>query len=429
MNSSIPENKTHEATEPARMAVLDAGTTSTLRDAPLGDSWKIGDQLPKGKEQHAAVYLVLDKSDMPVEGLEAHAFTLGNTQPKIRKHRLRCIKRMTHRTKLEVRIQDTVIIVISASPTICVHYSEQNETIDGRRIAQNGRKSNREAATKMPYEQESARIRQRERRQAKRSRKVEQQPGTADSVQKRTKPTTLDDKHAGYTAFLTLFWVLYTEEGTMKRGVPHEHLKFGKETGSDSLYKSLLQLPVSLYEALEKYLKETIKIEWHLDKKSYLRAKQGERISLQRQLARLPSAQKYHHDKLATLNREQDQYQKSSAEWRQIESGPKMEAALQCQIVAHTEKVLHRILASREAEIKHIKQRWSQNLDELDSERLSEQRKRLASQMARYEEWTQTAFLVSYTRAKLLRQLEEVKIALTAFAYFPSATYNVPRGA
>lgn len=79
VNSSFPDNSTHEAAEPARMAVPDAGTTSTLRDVPLGDSWKIGDQLPKGNEKYATVYLVLDKSDLPVEGLKAHAFALDNT--------------------------------------------------------------------------------------------------------------------------------------------------------------------------------------------------------------------------------------------------------------------------------------------------------------------------------------------------------------
>ncbi|KAH8753610.1 hypothetical protein F5883DRAFT_574694 [Diaporthe sp. PMI_573] len=414
-NSSSSEVITHETAAPATMAFIDAGTTPALRGVPLNDCWKIRDQLPTDKQKHATVYLVLDKAGLPVENLEAHAFALDGTQPKVRKHRLRCIKRMTTRTKLEIRVRDVAIIVISTSPSTDSETSEKDEMIDGPMARGNGLKSDRKAAKKTPYKQQSARIRQRERRKARRSESVEQHPNTAYSKHNGTRTAYWDDIQTGYMAFLNLYWIILTEEVT--RGEVFPFNWYIKLTGSESLYRTLVNLPDAFFEALEEYFKETFKLDWPSDMESYLKGQQGAMISLKRQLARLPSAEKYHHDKLGTLNREQMQYQKDSEKWQQIEFGPKVEAVLQCQIVAQARTVLPQIVEFRKAHIKDIKLRCWQAFYELASAEMQEERERIMRSMAQYEAWAQTVSpqVVFRSHAKLLMHLEEAMIELTGF--------------
>lgn len=392
-SSYSPENTMHDTAAPVTTTVPDAGITSTLRGVTLNDCWRIGEQLPTSEKKHATVYLVLDTSNLPVDGLEAHAFTLDVAQPKIRKHRLRCIKRMTPRTKLEVKVQDTVIIIISTLSAADNQSSEKTAAIDRPVVMENSPKAHRKAAAKTPHEQESARIRQRERRKARRSKKGEQHPDTPESEEKRTERTNLDgDKDL--LVFLTALYMLYDETGTKKKEISTAHRELFSR---------------SVYESFERYLKHTtIEFESPADMKSYLIAIREEKDSMQRQLAKLPGAEKYHHDKLVTLEQEQAQYQKNSDKWQQIQAEPKGEAAFQCKLVAHAKTALPRLVASKKSRIRSIERKRSQAVKKLEHAEL-------VRGTAWYVELIDVIFPMSHARDDNLRRWEEAKTRLAAF--------------
>lgn len=415
MASSIIEN-THQATALATIAVPDAGTMLCLQNIELNDHWRIGELIPRDKEKHATVYIVLDiETGLPTENLEAHVFVLDHKQPKLRKHRLRCINRMKHRTKLEFRVEDLVIIVISTLQATDCGASEKDgperslPAGDGSPETEDGSKSNQNLEGKTPYKRESARIRQRERRKAKRSGKVrEQHSETADGEQESTQTmehTNLDDEETDFTAFLILLSVLYDATGTMRKEIPQQHADFIKTMGSDALH-----------ESLTKFLKQSpVKLESPADMESYLKAKRGEMISLRRQLARVSSAEKYHHDKLGRIDREQAQHQKHSEKWQEIEEGSKAEADFQLQTVIHAKTVLPRILSSQKNHVRSMERKRARAIGKLASMKLSEHRERLVHNVAQYEKWASTVFPLSHAREDLLRWLEEAMSELAAF--------------
>lgn len=264
-NSSFSETITHATATPAAMAVPNAGTIHALRGFPLNDCWKIGDQLPTVKQNGATVYLVHDKGDLPVEGLEAHAFVLDGTQPKIRKHRLRCVKRMAHRTRMAVKVQDVFIIVIATRLEAEIQASEKHKMIDMTVAMHNSPKTDGKVAAKTTYNQESARIRQKERRQAGRCGTAEQHPDNLDTEKKRTKTITLDDPKTDFTAFMIALWILYDETGAMREKMPIKRYDLVKKMGYESFY-----------DAVENYLKQTpIELDSSADMESCLRTNAG----------------------------------------------------------------------------------------------------------------------------------------------------------
>lgn len=151
-------------------------------------------------------------------------------------------------------------------------------------------------------------------------------------------------------------------------------------------------------------------------------------ISFQRQLARVPSAETYHRDKLDALSREQIQYRKHSAKWREMERVAKPEANLQFRIVLHAKTVLPQLLASQRSHIRAIEQKRSQPLEKLASEEPSAPRGRVVHDVTRYEEWNYTVFPVSIACAELLRHFGKAMFRLVVFGTFfpePDISYVV----
>ncbi|KAJ0109460.1 hypothetical protein J7T55_000385 [Diaporthe amygdali] len=322
---------------------------------------------------------------------------------------------MEHRTKLEFRVQETVIIVISTLQAIENRAPDQDGPVSSSPNT-NGPQDPNDGSTSMTdygrstlYQRESVRTRQKERRQAKRSgKRVQKHFNTADGEQVRTPATgraALDDAQTDFTGFLILIWIFYDETGTTRREIPHQRSEFVKTMDSNSLQ-----------ETLENYLNQTTaKLKSPADMESYLKAKCREIVLLRRQIARVSSADKYHHDKLGRLYQEQAQHDKLSEKWRQIENGPKAKAIFQLKVVLHAKSVLPQILASQKSHFRSIEQRCARTVERLTSMEIIEQRKNLVYNVAQYEAWTSTVFLLSHAREDLLRQLEEAKSELAAF--------------
>lgn len=394
----------HATAAMATTAVPDSDTTPALRGLPLDDSWSIGERLPRYKQKHATVFLVNDRAGRSVEGLVAYAYVLDKTQPKVRVHRLRCIKRLKPHTKLEVRVQDTVIIVVSTSQAPEKQASENGGTADGSAAMEDGPESNTKPRSKNPYKQEMVRSRQRERRQAKRSAKAGQKSNAADDGQERTVTSALDDTTNPFTRFMIFLFILYDETGTRRSEILPEHYVLIDMMGG-----------YSLYESLESFLKQgPAKVESLADVESYLKAKCAERRTLQRHLAMIPGADKHHHDKLATIYREQAQHKKGSEKWQRLEDGPKERAVLLFRTVAYAKKVLPRVVTAQKAQLRSIEKVRARLLKESASAELGERRRRLVNKVVRGGEWTHTVFPESNAYEDILRQVGEAKTELAA---------------
>lgn len=398
MATSCSSEDSYETAASAIITMKDTDGTLRLRDLQLNEYWKIGDSMPRDNEEHAAIYQVLDTgTGLPAENLEAHVFALDHSHPKVRKHRLRSIKRMKQRTRLELRSNDTIIIVISTL-----------QATDNGAPEKNGPKHNEKVGRKTPYQRESARTRQRERRRTKRSCKGGQEvPKTNDGEQESTQTTehtNLDDEGTDFSAGLILLTILYDATGTMRREISQEHSAFIKSRGGQSLDNSM-----------KKFLEQaTVKLESPADMDAYLKVKRVEMISMRRQLARVPNAETYHRDKLGRLVQEQAQHQQQSDKWREIEDGPKDIAESQLQTVLHAKTVLPRILNSQKNHIRSIERKRARAVKNLASMELSERRDKLTQKLAQYETWTSTIFPLSCARQDLMEWWEEVQSELEA---------------
>lgn len=416
MASTSSEDNTHATAAMATTAVPDSDTTPALRGLPLNDSWSIGERLPRYKQEHATVFLVNDKTGRSVEGLVAYAYVLDKTQPKVRAHRLRNINRMGKRTKLEVRAQDTVIIVVSTSQAPENQASEHSGTADGLAPVEAEPKSNAKLRCKDLYKKEMARTRQRERRQAKRSAKAGKHSNAVADEQERTATSTLDDTTTNpFTRFMIFLFILYDETGTRRGKILAEHYDLIEMMGGERYVLIEMMGGYSLHESLEKFLKQgPAKVESLEDVESYLKAKCAERRTLQRHLAMIPGAEKYHHDKLGAIYREQAQHQKGSEEWQRLEDGPKAQAVLLFRTVAYAKKILPRVVTAQKAQLRSIEKVRARLIKESASVELGERRRRLVNKVVRGEGWTHTVFPESNAYEDILRQVGEAKTELAA---------------
>lgn len=165
----MPSTKTPPALTPPGI-----DSQPALRGLKLSQEWTIGEPIPRGHERHSAVYSVLiSETGQVEENLEAHVFSLHDIEPKLRKYRQRCIKRMKGRTKLKVEVENFTVVVITTSQTenvgVFKHRGEpQSLDKDGQHETDTGTTSIGEATENMVYRVEFQQIRQRERCQAKR---------------------------------------------------------------------------------------------------------------------------------------------------------------------------------------------------------------------------------------------------------------------
>lgn len=269
-------------------------TNLELRSLQLNDDWRVGEPIPRQTQTHATVYSILmAENDQIVEDLEAHVFMLDHIQPGLRKHRLRCIKRMKSRTTLEFKVNRLIIIVITTPTKMDTKALERGaralaSSPHGEPETDYSTKSTGKAKKKTQHQRESARIRQKERRQRKRSAKTRHRDDDGHEIAE-TIERGLDDWEQVFPTFVLLLWVLYSKTGPRTKITP-EHM-------------SLVAEP-DFYESLNKYLNQqssrlpSSSVE---EMEIYLRIKRSECISLQRQQAKILRAEKYHSAKLDNL--------------------------------------------------------------------------------------------------------------------------------
>lgn len=388
MASTSSEDDEHTTAAMATTAVPDSDTTPALQGLPLTDYWSLGERELRYKQKHATVFLVNDKSGRSVRGIEAYAYVLDKTEPKVRAHRLRNINRMEKRTMLEVRVQDTVIIVVSTSQAPENRASENAGTADKPVAVKGGHKSNAKLRCKDPHKREMARTRQRERRQAKRSAKAEQQSNATDDEQERTLRSIVYYTKKPFTGFILSLFKLYHGPGTNSGEIPFDHHDLIEMLGG-----------YSLCESIERFINQgPSKVESLADVESCLKAKRAERMALQRHLAMIPGANDYHWDKLRSIRRKQYQHREDWAEWARLTDGPVDHARLQWLIVGDVESNLLSVVAAQKAQLRSIEK----------------MRSRFLKESASGEERTHTVFLEPYADQDIQRKVEEAKRDLAA---------------
>lgn len=283
--SNIPEN-THDARPPPIITPPGIGSQPTLRNLRLSHEWIIGEPIPKENERHATVYSVLDsRTGQAAEGLEAHVFAFDAIEPKLRKHRQRRIKRMEGRMKLKLEVDKVTIVVITTLLTAISGASESEEeplslSNDGQQETDGGTAPVGNVKQKTLYQRELQRIRQSERRQAKRAAKTQKRcEETADGGHKMTEKIDqeiLSDGKNEFSMFLSLIhqlldsWDLWAEIPVLYTSLAN-NIEGGR-----------------LHEALNEYLLQTAaSLRIIEEMESYLKARRNEIISLRRHRAKI----------------------------------------------------------------------------------------------------------------------------------------------
>ncbi|KUI69388.1 hypothetical protein VM1G_05048 [Cytospora mali] len=156
----------------------------SLQNMRLGETLRVGKLKERQDVPHADIYSNFDEeSDRLAEDIEArvYPYILDSAQPKIRKHRLRCIKRMKVRTILEQEVSNGVVVVIKTSPLSGGNISDRRDSADtepgGLDVppVPHTKEARSLKKQKTPFQCEAARVRQRERRKARRlDRKLQQ---------------------------------------------------------------------------------------------------------------------------------------------------------------------------------------------------------------------------------------------------------------
>lgn len=124
-------------------------------------------------EKHVSVYSVCDDDSgaAPIQGLEARVYVLGEVDAKVRKHRLRCIKRLAGRSVAEVRHNNVCIIITRVDVPSSAKPAADEDEVDAMPATAQlgvGSESTGEAAARplqRTSQQESARVKQQQRRQ------------------------------------------------------------------------------------------------------------------------------------------------------------------------------------------------------------------------------------------------------------------------
>lgn len=153
-NPPTPDNAQDKSAPPI---ITPSGNSvqPTLRNLNLNHEWMIGEPVSRESERHAAIYSILvSETGRLAENLEAHVFALDGIEPKLRKHRQRCIKRMQGRTKLKVEVNTVTIVVITTSQTEKSSVSEHEPhvlTKDGKHETDSGTTFIRKLAQKTLY--------------------------------------------------------------------------------------------------------------------------------------------------------------------------------------------------------------------------------------------------------------------------------------
>lgn len=257
----------------------------TLTNLKLNHEWMIGELIEKENERHAMVYsIVISETGHLAEELEAHVFALDEIEPKLRKHRQRCIKRMERRTKLKLEVEKNTIIVITTSQMENISGLESeaephSQTTDGQHETHNGSIPIGKLKQRTLYQLEVQRIRQKERRQAKRRAKTGQGgEKTTDDEDNMTRHIDQDNSVDGKNEFSMIVSLIdeLLDAWNVWEQIPAVYASVANHTGGSFPRWAFDQYMLQTADAL----KTLEKLE------SFLKLRRSEIVSMRRQRAK-----------------------------------------------------------------------------------------------------------------------------------------------
>ncbi|ROW08369.1 hypothetical protein VMCG_03266 [Cytospora schulzeri] len=388
-----------------------------LSNMRLNDTLRIDKLIERENAPHANIYSVFDeKSNCLADSIEAHVFILDDAQPKIRKHRLRCIKRMEGRTILRKGVHNAEVVVIttSSSPSGNIPDRQDNadtdwEGLDASPVPHMRNNSDRHKKQKTPYQREVARIGQRERRNARRLNQRRQRNSEVTDVERGSEVSSrelrLDGDDTQFSMDLILLYMAYDDKGNLRQHITQEHSALLKSMRCDRLQ-----------DLLTTYLDDnSIEFTTPEDMEAFLRVKQSELISLRLQEKKMPSIESFHHEKCLKVIREQSQHAKDSVVWRTIQQGPRAHAMFQLKAVRHAKAVLPVALKRLESIYNSIAHRLSLVRDTVATKKGFDEWKRLSDNVAKCEKWMIMVFPTSSAYEELRRQWESAKRELESY--------------
>lgn len=259
--------------------LLEADLKQALPNTRLNDTLRIGNLIEGESAPHASIYSVFDEQDNCLaENLEAHAFILDTSQPKVRKHRLRSIKRMEGRTILRRTVQNSEVVVITTSPRQSGDIPDRLDDADRDKDGSDASPAHHtkgHARQKTPYQREAARIRQREkrneRRLSRRRQHESQDPDDGHGDEVSGREVRLDDGDVFDSLMgLILLYIVYDGEGDLRQQITQEQSMLLEAMGAERLHDWLMA-----------YLAEdTLDVATLETMEAFLRVKQSEMISL-----------------------------------------------------------------------------------------------------------------------------------------------------
>ncbi|KAF4468513.1 hypothetical protein FALBO_4598 [Fusarium albosuccineum] len=183
------------------------------------------------RENHSDVYSVHSTTeDIMWTFLEARAFILDGIPAKLKRHRKRCIKRLEGRAILECWCRRAFLVVYLTDPRLKNQIDDESEGDANGAGEENDvvEPSEQDRPQKTPFGREAARIRQLERRRARRRRnKSARNPDPSlpadekPSAWESTEPEAPDDLHddSVFRASILLY-LAYNEEGELRSLAP-----------------------------------------------------------------------------------------------------------------------------------------------------------------------------------------------------------------
>ena len=366
-------------------------------DATLVLGWQMRE------ESHYKAHAVMDRWRRRRFDLVARVYRLDTeTVPlKVRRHRLRCINRLASRTILEVSVPNFRIVVYRSSvnsEAACLDvsslqnasdsaFSEELEdnterggvglqlgVIEARREASEELEPGVDDAChkkKTPYQQESKKVRQRERRQV--ARRVKREKATLTESPSSTEghldgagshaAVSLDDSENPENFYLlVLLYLAYDEKGQL----------YGAERA-----QTLTGMSSTLMGYLRSYLnQEALDFTSAGQMQEYLDVKQSEIIFLTRLQSKMGRIDQHYKDQLLIAMREKQARRASSSEpWTAQQEQLIQIAQHQLKVVRHVTNALPGVIRKAKETHRELKLRVAQaRQEEEEKERLKDLR-------------------------------------------------------
>ncbi|KAK3382758.1 hypothetical protein B0T24DRAFT_602460 [Lasiosphaeria ovina] len=404
-------------------------------------------------ESHSEVYTVIDTMrdrTQECSNHEARVFVIDPkwVHPKVRCHRLRCIKRLASRVVLEAgtatyrivvyrkgdiekprdlgdepsEIQASVVALVAKGldNTMEVSVGDDNPTaIDDGEKDQGAPMPKQHPPRKSPYQQESKKARQRDRRQAARQAK-RQQPKSDPSNGDNDTTAKLDE--SGDTEnfwMVVLLYLAYDETGQLRDDIPENSSQALQGTnGTGTVLPGYMQ----------KYLsRQKLNFTSAAHMQEYMAVKQSEIIFLKRQLSQMPGIDQYYKDQcLVAMREQQARHAPGSRQWKETQQGVTRFTKHRLTTVRHVTKALPGVIQNAEKTLRELKlklERVRQRQEERSSvEALRGEREKLQEKMRTVVTWQHNVIPLSTTFGELAgrwealaRQLKSTEQALESF--------------